>query len=192
MEIPPLRYPQRRGYVQNFWFTNPHGVDWRWRVSGEWHLGIHIVPTVIAVTRRKMGTCEHVSEFDIGVTAGRTRSRTSRPAGGRRRDSSGFGGETPSSCKGTDLEEPGDRPGSGREGQSRCLLHPDLAPRGAVRRTGPRLGSTRSAHGVAPGEMAIFTGNHGVKRPPGFEPGGRFAFPYGPARSPEGVTGYTP
>src|SRR5512145_737727 len=40
-----------------------------------------------------------------------------------------------------------------------CFTHPDLAPRGAVRRVGPRPDPTRSAHTDEPGGTAIRPGD---------------------------------
>ena len=40
-----------------------------------------------------------------------------------------------------------------------CFIHPDLAPRDAVRMAGPRLGLTRSAHDDEPGGTAIRPGD---------------------------------
>jgi hypothetical protein len=139
--------------------THSH-ILWMEAVSrrSRWRLCIHIINIVSVVTRTKSGTCALCAGAYLmrkrlervlgpGVTV-RLSNGLEREFRGERRRTQGL--RLSLILMITRLEQV--KPVA-------CFIHPDLAPRGAVRRVGPRPDPTRSARMDEPGRMAIRSGD---------------------------------
>lgn len=147
-------------HVENSKYTSPQAVD---RVGRCWSLQglfVHIGSSAESRNPKKHGHLRaHHPRAIFGVRCSDHAGNSTSTRGDERRGQAGYRRRMPT----------GQRPKGARRFRwslrhvqvkpVACFTLPDLAPRGAVRRVGPRPDPTRSAHIDEPGGMAIRPGD---------------------------------